>query len=158
LKPSHPLSLFVLTNHSSTIMEKVLNEYGNEPKMAIAYFYFDFAERKKQSIKSCLSSLIAQICQQRIYIPDEVQSLYYRHHHKPSTAQPMTTELLSVLSATTEGLEVFLICDALDECGSRSFDKCTISHIIGKPRQHQIFGNQPPRARYRGSHCPNFKG
>jgi ankyrin repeat protein len=102
---------------SSTIIERVLKDYGNKPRTAIAYFYFDFAESYKLGMKTYLSSLIAQICRQRRDIPVDVQSLYDRYmaHH----LLPTTDDLLGALSAATEGLEVFLICDALDECAER---------------------------------------
>lgn len=101
-------------NHSSTIIEKLLEDYGHKPGTAIAYFYFDFGENKKQCIRNCLSSSIAQICRHRSCIPDEIESFYTRQ--KSTTVQPLVTDLLDVLSTATDGLEVFLICDALDEC------------------------------------------
>ncbi|KAH8756434.1 hypothetical protein BGZ57DRAFT_957852 [Hyaloscypha finlandica] len=102
---------------SSTIIERVLKDYGNKPRTAIAYFYFDFAESYKLGIKTYLSSLIAQICRQRRDIPVDVQSLYDRY--MAQHLLPTTDDLLGALSAATEGLEVFLICDALDECAER---------------------------------------
>jgi hypothetical protein len=102
---------------SSTIIEKVLKDYGNEPRTAIGYFYFDFAESDRQGVKTYLSSLIAQICRQRRDIPVNVQSLYDRY--MAQHLLPTTDDLLGALSAATEGLEVLLICDVLDECAER---------------------------------------
>jgi ankyrin repeat protein len=102
---------------SSTIIKKVLKDYGDEPRTAIAYFYFDFAESDRQSIRVYLSSLIAQICRRRRDIPVDVQSLYDRY--MAQRLMPTIDDLLGALSAATEGLEVLLICDALDECAER---------------------------------------
>lgn len=98
----------------------MLKDYENKPQIAIAYFYFDFAESKKQSIKSCLSSLTAQLCRQRTNIPYDVQFLYSRHMSSATRAtSPLVADLLVAFSAATEGLEVWLIFDALDECAER---------------------------------------
>lgn len=55
-----------------------------------------------------------QICRHRPCIPDEVESFCNRQ--KSIKVQPLVPDLLEVLSHATDGLEVLLICDALDEC------------------------------------------
>src|SRR5437762_4567338 len=112
---------------SSTIIEKIQVNCANEPGMVIAYFYFDFANTDQQGVKPYLSSLIGQICRQRKNIPDGVQFLYDRHLSQQH--RPTSDDLLEALFAASEGLQVCVISDALDECAERETLLETLSTI-----------------------------
>jgi hypothetical protein len=83
----------------------------------LAYFYFDFNDAKKQSVQNCLSSLLAQLCNQADEIPKDLLALYERCGKGYNT--PKVNELISSISlfATMKKVEdIFLVVDALDEC------------------------------------------
>ena len=106
-----------LTDSSSTTIEAVIRSYANEASVAIAYYYFDFSDQEKQSARNCLSSLIGQLCRQRVEIPERV-ALFYDQHVKYHQL-PTIKDLVKCLEAAAEGLRVYIIADALDECAER---------------------------------------
>ncbi|KAK8186909.1 ankyrin repeat-containing domain protein [Phyllosticta capitalensis] len=78
------------------------------------YFYFDFANTRKQSLKDALRSLINQLC--NIGIDPRKYILQSDLHTKEPTIQ----SLLRIFHAMVEKIgEVWIVLDALDECATR---------------------------------------
>ena len=106
-----------LTSCSSTIIEAAFRSCENEPNVAVVYYCFDFGDQKKQSARNCLSSLIVQLCRQRLTLPQTIVAFYEQHvkYHR----LPTIKGLKACLKAAAEGLRVYIIVDALDECVER---------------------------------------
>lgn len=103
---------------SSTIIEDVLQHCTNDPGIAVAYFYFDFKDRQKQSSESMIKSLVTQLCQQCVRMPPLVESLFVSSNN--GQRQPSTDALFNALRQMSEDCTAtYIIIDALDECTDR---------------------------------------
>lgn len=87
---------------------------------AVIYFYCDFKEPLKQTTAGLLASLIAQLIQKKLEIPDGVGGLYLRSNggKKPPDVSRLGECLRSIIK---EFSKVVVIIDALDECVERGF-------------------------------------
>jgi hypothetical protein len=100
----------------STIIEEVRKFCKAQPEYRCTYFYFDFADEKKQVVTSFLRSIIMQLFDDRQEIPNEVQSLYDSHKGN----QPMPEALVkTILSLIKTFPQTYILIDALDECRER---------------------------------------
>ena len=100
---------------SSTIIEHRKEHCDLKSGFALAYFYFDFNDIEKQEVSTFMSSLIAQLCNQVVDIPEQLKGLYKRCNNGRQKAT--ICELKMTLSRIIKDLEdVFIIIDALDEC------------------------------------------
>lgn len=108
----------LLTNTSSlssTVIEYLENSYGDDPRVALGYFYFSFDDSKKQDTVAMLRSLIKQLCLQRRDIPESVKNLMTKY--KDMDRDPTVAILERTATATMEDFEAtFIVIDALDEC------------------------------------------
>ncbi|TKA81357.1 hypothetical protein B0A49_00264 [Cryomyces minteri] len=104
------------------IIEDIRETCALETGPALAFFYFNFNDQTKQACTQYLCSLTGQLCRQRMRqrmeIPDCIRVLHKRHLDQQRPAP--VPELLQCLVAVAQGFQrVFLITDALDECGER---------------------------------------
>ncbi|KAI1414950.1 hypothetical protein F5Y13DRAFT_178439 [Hypoxylon sp. FL1857] len=103
---------------SSTVIEDL--ERGKEASPHVLSFYFDFNETKKQSLEFALRSLINQIYNfsKAENIRKYIDTLY--SSCEDSGHQADTRSLQKAFMEMTEQLnEVWIVLDALDECGTR---------------------------------------
>ena len=85
---------------------------------ALAYFYFDFNDDKKQRVRGFVCSIIAQFSRQIPEFPKTLEKLY--HSCQQGQQQPRIGDLKLVLeNILGEVSNVFLVLDALDECRER---------------------------------------
>lgn len=105
----------ILIVSSSVIIEQLKVNCDSKPNLAIAYFYFDFNESEKQNATSFVSSLIAQLCNHVVDLPEKLKELYKACNNSRELAALDT--LLAALYAMAEKFDdVFIVADALDEC------------------------------------------
>jgi hypothetical protein len=87
------------------------------------YFYFDFTDASKQTIKGLVTSVIHQISGLFDSAPSQLEELY--HRRGDGNEEPRLDELCDVAVdlcfASTK--EIYLVIDALDECSISSRDK-----------------------------------
>jgi predicted ATPase len=103
---------------SSTVLEDIRQQTRDDPGKALAYFYFDFNDRQKQSSDMLVRSLVAQLTKQCIEVPKSLDKLFLTHDN--GYQQPSQTPLLEILHDFIKGFpHVYLIIDALDECEER---------------------------------------
>jgi hypothetical protein len=97
-------------SHSSLIIDKL----RADPKVALAYFYFDFRDSAKQTIRGLLCSLVFQIATSSKecfeYLKEERSKPTGLSHPTDKQLFGMLSKLLHISGSTT------LIIDALDEC------------------------------------------
>ncbi|KAF9730053.1 ankyrin repeat protein [Paraphaeosphaeria minitans] len=77
---------------TSTIIKDLMQYCGDDTSMVTAYFYFDFNNPQKQDPEQMLRSLLCQLLQRAVTIPEGVD----------------------------EFTQVYIVLDALDECALRS--------------------------------------
>ena len=100
---------------SSTVIEdiKALCDAGQG---SIAYFYFDFRNANKQSLRDLLPSLLTQISARSSRRCDILSKLYSAHDdgkHQPSDS--ILTKCLQDMLSLPDQRPIYLIMDALDE-------------------------------------------
>jgi hypothetical protein len=115
---------------SSTIIEDVLKHCGDNPELAIAYFYFDFQNREKQQCHNLLRSLIAQFLRQSPQVPQRLDRLH--SDCAPQRRDPDVDDLTTVLMhIVQEPRQAYIIIDALDECTEREQLLDLMEKIVG---------------------------
>ena len=101
--------------NSSVIIEQLKANCASKPNLAIAYFYFDFNESEKQNATSFVTTLIAQLCNHVVDLPEELKELYKACNNGRGVAT--LDALQAALFAVAEKFgDVFIVADALDEC------------------------------------------
>ncbi|PKK46896.1 hypothetical protein CI102_10648 [Trichoderma harzianum] len=99
---------------SSSVIEKLSDQYQGDASTTLAYFYFSFKDYQKQNVDGMLASLIKQITAHRPYIPETVQRL---GEFKNKGGRPDCKTLEEALVTSMYGFSaVYIIIDALDEC------------------------------------------
>ena len=115
--------------YSSTIIEGVTLHYKSDPAVAVAYFYFDFNDAKKQRHENLLRSLIVQLSMQSVKTPEVLNSLFARS--QDGRQQPTSDALTLTLQHMVEDFQqTFIIVDALDECKEREDLLQLIENIV----------------------------
>jgi len=103
---------------SSTIIEDLVAYSSAVPGIALAYFYFDFSDVERQSVRSLMSSLVSQLSSHLPVLPSCVEALYDKHEDRGQ--QPRERDLKIALELVIESFpHVYLVLDALDECNDR---------------------------------------
>lgn len=102
---------------TATVIEDLRKRFESEPTVGVVYIYFNFRRHFEQEPKQLLSSLLKQLLQHQAAIPDNIRSLYSRHHDKG--ARPTMGDVLTALRAVSLLFSrIFVVVDALDECQS----------------------------------------
>lgn len=113
----------------SAAIERVKSHVVGKPGVGLVYFYFDFHEEQKQSVEGLLLSVIVQLAYQQEKLPIQFRSLC--DDFKEYWGRLRGEKLLKVLHAATEQFRrVYLIIDALDECGERQGVISLISNLF----------------------------
>jgi Cdc6-like AAA superfamily ATPase len=100
---------------TSIVVEDLHKRFGNDRSVGIAYLYCNFKRSYEQKLDDLLLTLVKQLAQQYLLIPDVVISLY--KSCKPQQMRPSTDEILKMLYSVISSLSsVYIIIDALDEC------------------------------------------
>jgi hypothetical protein len=87
--------------------------YGQDPQVALAYFYFRFDDKETPNTLALMRSLIKQLYCFRPNTPEAVEAL---HEYRKNGQNPDLDGLRNALTATIRGFSgVYLILDALDE-------------------------------------------
>lgn len=101
---------------ASIIIENLKAHCRPKTETVVAFFYFDFADTEKRKCGNMIRSLITQLCLPNRDVPQALTSLYSSCDN--GKTQPPLESLLSLLCEMIQQLqEVFIVLDALDECG-----------------------------------------
>jgi hypothetical protein len=100
---------------TAVAIDKLTTQFQNDPDVGIAYVYCNFRRKSEQRAQDLLVSLLKQLCQKRVSLPNIVKSLYDEHKKKRTqlSSDEISKTLQSVASIYSR---VFIIVDALDEC------------------------------------------
>ncbi|KAJ7658333.1 hypothetical protein DFH06DRAFT_1472942 [Mycena polygramma] len=133
---------------------KIANSHEDAPDCAIAYFYFDFRDEKKQLVENMLRSIIMQLSEQS---PTPYSILDQRFKSCQGQILPTYNDLLAMLDTVLSQLPgTYIVLDALDECSEHDklVEFISTLHGWGKP-VHLLVASQP-RTLFLES--PVFKG
>ncbi|KAB8292154.1 hypothetical protein EYC80_007897 [Monilinia laxa] len=95
----------------STIIEHLMTQLPQHPKIALAYFYFDF----NGDLTGALKSLIAQLSAQSSEIPRPLTDLYEKFHSRTSTSPTDEALIECFRDILLSFHHVYVVFDALDE-------------------------------------------
>ncbi|KAJ7658303.1 hypothetical protein DFH06DRAFT_1044776 [Mycena polygramma] len=121
---------------------KIANSQPNAPNCAIAYFYFDFRDEKKQLVDNMLRSIIMQLSEQS-RTPYSVLDQHFKFCQGGKF--PTYSDLLAMLDAIlSQFTGTYVVLDALDECSELDELIQFISTLrsSGKP-VHLLVASQP---------------
>ena len=98
----------------STVIQSVLDQYHGQPGIAVAYFYFDFNDKRKQGLSHLIFSLLAQLSRQSRTLSKPLRSWYEssRNSRQPPTLEEAQNSLTNLIS---EYEQTYVLLDALDE-------------------------------------------
>ncbi|KAI4941700.1 hypothetical protein J4E91_010574 [Alternaria rosae] len=103
---------------SSTVIESLQHHCGDDERKVTVYFYFDFNDAQKQVPELMLRSLLRQLLQRLVTIPEGVDMLF--SSCKNGKEQPSLPELLTVTPGVMRQFShVYVVLDALDESAKR---------------------------------------
>ena len=103
---------------SSTVVEHLQHHCGDDKRKVTVYFYFDFNDAQKQIPELMLRSLLRQLLQYTIAIPECVDALF--SSCGDGQQQPPLHKLLTVAPQVIgQFTHVYIVLDALDECAQR---------------------------------------
>lgn len=110
-----------------------LLEKATTEMCGVAYFYFEYQERERQTPSKVFASLVRQLATQVANLPAEVEKFYDLRNEK--SRGPKFEELYTVLALIIKSFgQVFLVFDALDECDlePRRNELLPLLHRLGK--------------------------
>jgi hypothetical protein len=88
---------------------------SSDKAIVVAWLYFNYTERRSQTVASLLRSLLRQLAQSLPEIPSEVQSLH--NLYKDKDTPPSITEIRLALMGVARMYDCgYIVVDALDEC------------------------------------------
>ncbi|KAK8903052.1 hypothetical protein ACHAPF_001425 [Botrytis cinerea] len=95
----------------STIVEHLMTQVQQHPKIALAYFYFDF----NGDLNGALKSLISQLSAQSSNVPRPLKTLYEELSTKTSTSPTDDVLLECFRNILLSFHHIYIVFDALDE-------------------------------------------
>ena len=103
---------------SSAVIQDITRHCQAEPSFAMAYFYFDFNDLKKQQSRYLVRSLLTQFSVQCSQCPEALTAVYYQHLNRAQ--EPTTQSLLVALKQIIQSFQnAYIVIDALDVCVDR---------------------------------------
>ena len=97
---------------SSTLIEQLKADSKRQP-VRIAFYYFDFSDRQKQTTESCVRSLVKQLFDQSTGVSEELKLVFENVSLGRPTVEALAKVLREMLNDTYQD---FIVIDALDEC------------------------------------------
>ena len=114
----------------SAVLQTVLEYCQESVGKALAFFYFDFTDPRKQDPELMVCSLISQLSQQCVKIPAALVTLF--SSCGKGGMRPSLNAALQVLhDMILEFPQTYVIVDALDECANRKELMDILRCIVG---------------------------
>ena len=110
----------VLSIYSSTIIHDI-ERLSGAGSAYLAYYFFDFKDRRKQDTRGFLSSILVQLSRQSTSFCKILHELFSEHQR--GSKQPSVSTLkqyLEKILKVSRKLPFYIIVDALDECPDTS--------------------------------------
>jgi len=141
---------------SSLVVDSLCDQAG-ERNLAVACFYFDFANQKEQSPTGMLGAILKQVVGGLEEMPWEIARAYEGQGKVIGGRVPQLANIVKMLQITSSKKPTFICVDALDEClaGYRVkvldslnqvLQKCpgTRIFITGRPHVHPEISKRLP--------------
>jgi hypothetical protein len=103
------------TMMTAIVIEYLSTKFQNDTGIGVTYLYCNYRRQQEQKPVDLLASLLKQLLQEQLSVPEIVQSLYGSHEKKGT--RPSFKQISDVLhSVVASYSRAFIIIDALDEC------------------------------------------
>jgi len=113
---------------TSGILEGLVKDCKDDPAKSLAFFFFDFNDSSKQRLTGMLKSVVSQLLDKCVEIPQLLQDAYASSQN--GSREPSSDKLLQMMKALVQSLPTsYLVLDALDECSERSALMETLTQI-----------------------------
>lgn len=100
---------------TAIVVENLFTRFQNDSSVGVAYLYCNFQRQQDQKPEDLLASLLKQLVQEKLSMPESTKSLYERHKDKRTS--PSFDEISNALrSVIADYSQIFITIDALDEC------------------------------------------
>jgi hypothetical protein len=116
------------------VIDELESRFENDPDVGIAYIFCSFEHNDDQTQRpdSLLASILRQLVQGMVSVPDDIMALYDKHKVKGTRLS--WGEISKCLrSAVRQFSRVFVVIDALDECGT-----LTLSQLLEELFELQV--------------------
>jgi len=100
----------------SSLVVDSLCDQARERGLAVACFYFDFANQKEQSPTSMLGAILKQVVGGLEEMPGEIAQTYEDQGKVIGGRGPQLADIVKMLHITSSKKRTFICVDALDEC------------------------------------------
>ena len=118
---------------AAIVINHLQEQFRDDQSIGIAYLYCNFRRQQEQKAEDLLANLLKQLVKTDSSLLQNVKDLYERH--KNHQTRPLLNEISEALHiVSTKYTKVFLVVDALDECGGSSRDKMLKEIIAVKVR------------------------
>ena len=116
--------------NSSAVIESLREKYA-DGSATIAYFYIEFGDFPKRSVRNLISSLLVQLAAHSDTRRKVLHDLYSKHSDgsREPTEETLLDSLKDMLKLTTQG-PTFLIVDGLNEALPPVQPRCDATKII----------------------------
>lgn len=120
---------------ASRVIDHIQRSIGSA-HFVIAFIYCDYKRQHEQNCCNLIGSLLKQVLQHQVSIPQEVMSSYRKHSSAGTNASG--DDLASFVYSTVANLSrVFVVVDALDEL-SRKERQPLLRHLRALQSDHQV--------------------
>ncbi|KAH6958097.1 ankyrin repeat protein [Fusarium avenaceum] len=126
------------TFQTSVIINHLTTSFGEDSDTGLAYFYCNFERREQQTPDQIFVCILKQLAECLPFLPAAVQFLYDAHWSERT--RPSLQQILDTLQAViVEFSRVFIVIDALDDCGVVEGSRETIFLELARlQQQHGI--------------------
>ena len=127
---------FIIHNPNSSSIVQDIKSVCDAGSAHIAYFFFDFKDKRKQDARALLTSFLIQLSYQSTSFCDTL--LGYYSSHQSGFQQPNDRTLIQCLENILKAsgrVPIYLIIDALDECPNTTTlppPRAKVSELIEK--------------------------
>ena len=127
---------FIIHNPNSSSIVQDIKSVCDAGSAHIAYFFFDFKDKRKQDARALLTSFLIQLSYQSTSFCDIL--LGYYSSHQSGFQQPNDRTLIQCLENILKAsgrVPIYLIIDALDECPNTTTlppPRAKVSELIEK--------------------------
>ena len=115
-------------NSSSLVIDTLCDKAGEAGEdIAVAYFYFDSAIQKEQSVANVLGALLKQVVGGFTRIPEKIADAFRKHKKFLGGWKLQLPEIVKILGSLSSLQNTFICLDAVDECAAPDRAKILLS-------------------------------
>ncbi|KAL6901316.1 hypothetical protein GGI43DRAFT_422769 [Trichoderma evansii] len=119
---------------TAIVIENLRSRFSNDPKVGVAYNFYNFNRQAQQTANKFMASLLRQLCPPEFPLPEAVKSLH--DNHSRENTRPSLEEILRALKAVVKtfsreeaDINIFATSRPNLEI-EKEFQRCTLVDIV----------------------------